>query len=52
MEVVDYEKLKRIIIASYDWDNESSFGERLEENLKDDKELRDWFYENIMDISK
>lgn len=38
------EKLKEVILASYDWTGESSFDERLEENLAHNKELRD-FYE-------
>ena len=38
------EELKKVIIASYDWNGDSSFDERLEENLAHNKELRD-FYE-------
>lgn len=43
-------ELKKIIIASYDWDGESSFDERLEENLQHNKELREFYYENFKDI--
>lgn len=44
------EKLKRIIIASYDWTGDSSFDERLEENLANDKELREFYYEYFSNI--
>lgn len=44
------EKLKEIIIASYDWDGESSFDERLTENLAHNKELRDFYEEHFGDI--
>ena len=40
-------ELKKVIIASYDWTGESSFDERLEENLSKNKELRDFYYENF-----
>lgn len=42
--------LKEIIIASYDWKGESSFDERLEENLKDKPELRKFYNENFRNI--
>lgn len=44
------EKLKELIIASYDWQGESSFDERLAENLATNKELRDFYEEYFMDI--
>ena len=43
-------KLKEIIIASYDWDGESSFDERLAENLAHNKELRDFYEEHFGNI--
>ena len=39
------EKLKEVILASYDWNGESSFDERLEENLAHNKELREFYNE-------
>ena len=40
--------LSEIIIASYDWDNTSSFDERLQENLdKADSEIRKFYNENF-----
>ena len=44
------EELKKIIIASYDWTGESSFDERFEENLKHNKELREFYYEHFSNI--
>ena len=44
------EELKKIIIASYDWYDESSFDERLEENLAKNKELREFYYEHFRNI--
>lgn len=44
------EKLKKLIIASYDWTGESSFDERLEKNLANDKELREFYYEYFSNI--
>lgn len=43
-------KLKEIIIASYDWDGESSFDERLAENLAHNKELRDFYEKHFGNI--
>lgn len=43
-------ELKKIIIASYDWAGESSFDERLAENLKDNKELKEFYYEHFSNI--
>ena len=43
-------ELKKIIIASYDWTGESSFDERLENNLKDNKELREFYNENFRNL--
>ena len=43
-------ELKKIIIASYDWQGESSFDERLRENLAHNKELREFYNENFRDI--
>lgn len=44
------EALKKIIIKSYDWTGESSFDERLEENLKDKPELKRFYNENFRNI--
>lgn len=44
------EQLKKIILASYDWDGTSSFDERLEENLSKNKELRDFYEQNFKHI--
>ena len=43
-------ELKKVIIASYDWQGESSFDERLAENLANNKELREFYYEHFKDI--
>ena len=43
-------KLMEIIIASYDLEGESSFDERLAENLAHNKELRDFYEEHFGDI--
>ena len=44
-------KLSEIIIASYDWDNSSSFDERLERNLQNaDAEVRKFYNENFKHI--
>lgn len=43
-------ELKKIIIASYDWDGSKSFDERLAENLSKNKELREFYYENFGNI--
>ena len=40
-------ELKKVIIASYDWQGESSFDERLKENLAHNKELREFYNENF-----
>ena len=44
------EKLKEVILASYDWNGESSFDERLEENLAHNKELREFYNENFRNL--
>lgn len=44
------EKLKKVIIASYDWDGSKPFNERLEENLANNKELREFYYEYFSNI--
>lgn len=43
-------ELKKIIIASYDWQGESSFDERLAENLAHNKELRDFYEEHFRNL--
>ena len=43
-------EVKKVIIASYDWDGSKPFDERLEENLSKNKELRDFYYENFGNI--
>ena len=43
-------ELKKVIIASYDWDGTKPFDERLEENLKHDKELRKFYNENFRNL--
>lgn len=45
-------RLKEIIIASYDWDGTKPFDERLEEKLADNKELREFYYENFKHIPR
>ena len=44
------EELKKVIIASYDWKGESSFDEKLEQNLKKNKELWKFYNENFGNI--
>lgn len=41
------EELKKLIIASYDWQGESSFDERLKENLSKNKELERFYNDNF-----
>lgn len=41
------EELKKVIIASYDWDGSKPFDERLEENLSKNKELERFYNENF-----
>lgn len=43
-------ELKKIIIASYDWDGTKPFDERLEENLKGNEELRRFYNENFRNL--
>ena len=43
-------ELKKIIIASYDWDGDSSFDERLEENLSKNPKIKRFFDENFRNI--
>lgn len=40
-------ELKKVIIASYDWDGSKSFDERLEENLSKNKELERFYNDNF-----
>lgn len=45
------ERLREIILASYDWQNESSFDEKLKENLDNaDAEIRKFYNDNFKDI--
>lgn len=44
------EELKKVILASYDWTGESSFDERLEENLAHNKELREFYNEYFSNL--
>lgn len=41
------EELKKVIIASYDWDGSKPFDERLKENLSKNKELERFYNENF-----
>lgn len=41
------EELKKVIIASYDWEGESSFDKLLDENLSKNKELERFYNENF-----
>ena len=41
------EELKKVIIASYDWEGESSFDKLLKENLSKNKELERFYNENF-----
>ena len=43
-------ELKKVIIASYDWTGESSFDERLEENLSKNPSLKRFYDENFRNI--
>lgn len=43
-------ELKRLIIQSYDWDGESSFDEKLEQALSDNKELKEFYDANFRNI--
>lgn len=43
-------ELKEVIIASYDWTGESSFDERLEENLSHNPSLKRFYDENFRNI--
>lgn len=40
-------ELKKVIIASYDWDNSKPFDKRLKENLSKNKELERFYNENF-----
>ena len=40
-------ELKKVIIASYDWDGKKPFDERLKENLSKNKELERFYNENF-----
>lgn len=44
------EQLKKIIIASYDWTGDSSFDERLEENLSKNPRIKEFYDENFRNI--
>lgn len=44
------EKLKKVIIASYDWDGSKPFDERLKENLSKNKELERFYNENFRNL--
>ena len=41
------EELKKVIIASYDWEGKSSFDKLLDENLSKNKELERFYNENF-----
>lgn len=41
------EELKKIIIASYDWEGKSSFDKLLDENLSKNKEIRKFYDEHF-----
>ena len=41
------EELKKIIIASYDWDGKSDFDTLLKENLSKNKELERFYNDNF-----
>lgn len=43
-------ELKEVIIASYDWTGESSFDERLEENLSHNPSLREFYEKNFRNL--
>lgn len=43
-------ELKEVIIASYDWEGESSFDKLLEENLSKNKELERFYNENFRNL--
>lgn len=40
-------ELKKVIIASYDWEGESSFDKLLAENLSKNKELERFYNDNF-----
>lgn len=44
------EELKKVIIASYDWKGDSSFDERLQENLSKNPKLKRFYDENFRNI--
>ena len=44
------EKLKKIIIASYDWDGSKPFDERLEENLSKNPKIKEFYDENFRNL--
>lgn len=44
------EELKKIIIASYDWEGKSSFDELFEENLSKNPKIKRFYDENIRNI--
>lgn len=44
------EELKKVIIASYDWEGESSFDKLLDENLSKNKKIKEFYDENFRNI--
>lgn len=43
-------ELKKMIIASYDWDGSKPFDERLEENLSHNPSLKRFYDENFRNL--
>lgn len=43
-------ELKKVIIASYDWDGSKPFDERLKENLSKNPSLKRFYDENFRNI--